>query len=87
MIDADAQRWTFKETDNGVDMLNGGTSVTYGNEYFGGPGHASIFIDKDGQHYMVSETFNNNKVIMMITMLEFDNDGWPVTALTKGIAK
>ena len=73
---------------DGVDMLNGGgTLVTYGNEYFGGPGHASIFIDKDGQHYMVSETFNNNKVIMMITTLEFDNDGWPVTALTKGIAK
>ena len=77
----------FLDRDGNKMLEGGGTKVTYGNEYFGNPGHASIFIDEDGQHYMVSESFNNNNVIMMISTLEFDDEGWPITALTPGIAK
>ena len=77
----------FLDRDGNKMLEGGGTKVTYGNEYFGNPGHASIFVDEDGQHYMVSETFNNNSVIMMITTLEFDDEGWPITALTPGMAK
>ena len=51
------------------------------------PGHASVFLDEDGQHYFVGEYFRKDSPsIMMISTIVWDKDGWPVTALTPDIA-
>ena len=74
---------------DGVDMLDGGGSmVTYSKDSITGPGHASVFIDDDGQYYLVSEYFREGvPTQMLITTIEWDEDGWPVTALTPNIIK
>ena len=78
---------------NGVNMLNdGGTRLTEWKDGVVGVGHAQLFIDEDGQCYMVSEAWqyrekdangndNNSKIEMHISKVVWTADGWPVTVL------
>ncbi len=66
----------------------GGTVVTKGMYELQMPGHASVFKDEDGQYYFVGEYFRKDSPsIMMISTIVWDEDGWPVTALTPDIAQ
>lgn len=71
----------------GKPMLEGGGSpVTNGLSELLMPGHASVFLDDDGQYYLVGEYFrNNSSSIMFIGTIVWDENGWPVTALTPDI--
>lgn len=73
---------------DGREMTKGGGSVvTKGLFELRMPGHASVFLDEDGQHYFVGEYFRKDSPsIMMISTIVWDKDGWPVTALTPDIA-
>jgi arabinan endo-1,5-alpha-L-arabinosidase len=68
----------------GKEALNGGgTEVTKSLSELLMPGHASVFLDEDGQYYLVSEYFRKDSPsIMLIGTIVWDKDGWPVTALT-----
>ena len=71
----------------GVDMMQGGsTDVTQGKQGVELPGHASVFVDDDGSYYMVTEYFksNSNSLLGIGTML-WDDEGWPVTALSPNL--
>lgn len=71
----------------GTAMLEGGgTEVTWGLSDLLMPGHASIFLDEDGQYYLVSEYFRKDSPsIMLIGTIVWDEEGWPITALTPNI--
>ena len=71
---------------DGNKMLNGaGTIVTKGLLDLTMPGHASVFFD-DGRHYLVGEYFRTNSPsILFISTIEWDDDGWPISALTPDI--
>ena len=70
-------------------MMDGyGTPVTEGKEGISIPGHASVFLDDDGQYYLVSEYFRDGSPSLLLvgTML-WDEEGWPSTALSPGLLK
>lgn len=71
----------------GKPMLEGGGSpVTNGLSELLMPGHASVFLDDDGQYYLVGEYFRkNSSSIMFIGTIVWDKEGWPVTALSPDI--
>ncbi len=68
----------------GKSMLEGGgTPVTQGLSQLLMPGHASVFQDEDGRDYLVSEYFRENSAsILLIGTIRWDEEGWPITALT-----
>lgn len=73
----------------GLAMMDGyGTPVTEGKEGISIPGHASVFLDDDGQYYLVSEYFRDGSPSLLLvgTML-WDEEGWPSTALSPGLLK
>lgn len=72
---------------DGVEMTaGGGNVVTEGMYDIQMPGHASVFLDDDGQYYFVGEYFREGSPsIMMISTILWDEDGWPLTALTPDI--
>ena len=72
----------------GREMTSGGgTVVTKGMYELQMPGHASVFLNEDGQYYFVGEYFRKDSPsIMMISTIVWNDDGWPVTALTPDIA-
>ena len=75
---------------NGKEMLHGGgTVVTKGLIDLEMPGHATVFLDDDGQYYFVGEFFRQDikDTILMISTIVWDEDGWPQTALTPGLIK
>lgn len=69
---------------NGVDMMQGGgTPVTEGKNGVQLPGHASVFLDTDGNWYLVTEYFQeNSNSLLGISTLVWDEEGWPQTALS-----
>ena len=69
---------------SGKEMLEGGaTQVTKGLSELFMPGHASVFLDDDGKYYFVSEYFRTDSPsIMLIGTLLWDDEDWPITALT-----
>lgn len=73
----------------GREMTQGGGSVvTKGMYELRMPGHASVFEDEDGQHYFVGEYFRKDSPsIMMVSTIVWDDEGWPVTALSPDIAR
>ncbi len=72
---------------DGKPMLEGGGSpVTKGLSELFMPGHVSVFLDDDGKYYLVSEYFRKDSPsIMLIGTIVWDEDGWPITALTPNI--
>ncbi len=68
----------------GKPMLEGGgTPVTQGLSQLQMPGHASVFSDEDGAYYLVGEYFREDSPsILYISTIYWDEDGWPITALT-----
>ena len=75
----------------GREMLKGGGSVvTQGLLEMTMPGHASVFIDDDGSCYLVGEYFRTASLsdfpsILYISSIVWDDEGWPITALTPDI--
>ncbi len=77
----------------GVDMLsgNGGTRLTEWKEGIVGVAHAQLFVDKNGQSYMVSESWpyrhedESGGIQLHISTVVWTDDGWPVTALDKDV--
>lgn len=77
---------------DGKNMLDGGgTPVSQGKDGIAVPAHASIFKDTDGQYYFVSEYFQavdlDKKELVgnsrcVISTIVWDEEGWPVTALS-----
>ncbi|MBP3305527.1 MAG: family 43 glycosylhydrolase [Oscillospiraceae bacterium] len=60
--------------------------VTSQQEGVTNPGHASVFLDDDGTYYLVSEYFwERSPSLLYIGTLEWDEDGWPYSALLTGI--
>ncbi len=77
---------------NGIDMMEqGATPVNSYRDGFEKIGHASIFTDKDGKQYHVSEYFKtyedgtSSNSILSISQILWTKDGWPVTATTPGV--
>ena len=75
---------------NGIPMLggDGGTAVTQTKPGIKNPGHASIFKDSNGSLYVVSEYFPSSltdPTRLLISSIVWDNEGWPVSALTPAI--
>jgi len=68
----------------GRSLLKGGaTAVTESLDELLMPGHASVFLNDDGQYYLVSEYFRKDSAsIMMIGTIVWDEEDWPITALT-----
>lgn len=78
----------FVDRDGKPMLEGGGTAVTQGLSELLMPGHASIFLDGDGQYYLVSEYFRENSAsILLIGTIYWDEEGWPITALTPGAVK
>ena len=77
----------------GNDMMSGGgTEFTKGSYELQLPGHGSIFKDDDGQYYFVGEYFRDfleggSPSILMISTIVWDNEGWPISALTPDAVK
>lgn len=73
----------FVDRDGKPMLEGGGTPVTQGLSQLLMPGHASVFLDEDGQYYLVSEYFRENSAsILLIGTIFWDDEGWPITALT-----
>ncbi len=73
----------FLDRDGKPALEGGGTEVTKSLSELFMPGHASVFLDDDGQYYLVSEYFRKDSPsIMLIGTIVWDEEGWPVTSLT-----
>ncbi len=60
--------------------------VTHAQEGVENPGHASVFQDNDGQCYLVTEYFSGTSPsLLYIGTIEWDEKGWPYSALKTGI--
>ncbi len=78
---------------DGKELLsgNGGTRLTEWKEGIAGVAHAQYFEDKDGNAYMVSESWpyrgsdGNGTIQLHISTIVWTEDGWPVTALDKNV--
>lgn len=78
----------FADRDGKPMLEGGGTAVTQGLPELMMPGHASVFLDDDGQYYLVSEYFRKDSPsIMLIGTILWDDEGWPITALTPDITE
>ena len=72
----------------GRDMMDGAsTDVAVGRAGIKNPGHSSVFMDDDGQYYMAMEYFRDDSGVsyLGISTVEWDDEGWPITALTPKI--
>lgn len=67
----------------GIDLVDGGgTLVLDGGTRWRGPGSNMIFVE-DRQHYNVYHAYDANaagQATLRIAELDFDNEGWPVSA-------
>lgn len=81
----------FLDATNINMMEQGATPVTSYRDGFTKCGHSSIFTDKDGKQYHVTEYFRNyddgssSSSLLGISTLLWTEDGWPVTATTPGV--
>lgn len=76
----------FVDREGKLMLEGGGTPVTQGLPELMMPGHASVFLDDDGQYYFISEYFRKDSPsILLIGTIIWDEDGWPITALTPDI--
>ena len=76
---------------NGKPMLEGHTSTITGYKPgIEGVAHASVLLDDNGQYYMVAECWKdrsdpNRKVQLHINTIVCNDDGWPVTAISRDL--
>ena len=77
----------FVDKDGKQMLEGGGTDVTYGKPGVDLPGHCSVFCDEDGQYYLVGEYWigNGSGAMLMVGTMLWDNEGWPITALTPNL--
>lgn len=72
-------------------LEGGGTRLTEWKEGVCGVGHAQYFLDKDGNPYMVAESWpyrneqGNGTIALTLSTIVWTEDGWPVTALDPNV--
>ena len=78
---------------NGKPLLEGYTStLTENKPGIQGVAHAQCFLDDDGVYYLVSESWEDRSVsktpvVLHISSMVWNDQGWPVTALAKDVLK
>ncbi len=78
---------------NGKPLLEGNTSALTENKAgIQGVAHAQCFLDDDGTYYMVAESWEDRSVsktpvVLHISSIVWNEQGWPVTALAKDLLK
>jgi len=86
----------YVDKDGKALLEGGGTRLTEWKDGIEGAAHAQYFVDKDGNAYMVSESWEyrassddpdskSSPVRLHISTIVWTDDGWPVTALDKNV--